>query len=148
MFQLPVCLALWALSPATKSPDNALKHITSTSPPAIVALVLFSFLSLSRLGLWIFDLTTQQLTQTMVAPSHRSAFAGVENSFVSFFELGNYVTAMILSRPSEFKYLATGSLAAVALSTLVYAGWVWKMRGHLVHWERLGKGCKCISGQR
>jgi hypothetical protein len=39
------------------------------------------------------------------------------------------------------------SWIAVAISTISYAGWVWKMRGHLVHWEKLGKGCKCAEAR-
>ncbi|KAI9738943.1 MAG: hypothetical protein M1818_005257 [Claussenomyces sp. TS43310] len=140
---IPVVVSLWALSP---NAEPAI--LISYSPPLLPALTLFTFLSMSRLGLWIFDLTTQQLTQTLVEPSQRLAFAGVENSFASTFELGNYVAAIIFSRPSEFTYLATGSLAAVGLSTLIYAGWVWKMRGHLLHWERVGKGCDCVSSRR
>ena len=107
--------------------------------------ILFFFLSISRLGLWVYDLTTQQLTQTMTIPSQRSSFTGVECSFVSLFELGHHVMTIILHRPEQFKWITLVSLMAVATSTAAYAGWVWKMRGHLVHWEKIGKACKCVE---
>jgi iron-regulated transporter 1 len=117
----------------------------SISSQPLLALVLFFFLSISRLGLWIYDLTTQQLTQTMTTPSQRSSFTGVEYSFVSLFELGQHILTIVLHRPEHFKWIALVSWIAVAISTVAYAGWVWKMRGHLVHWERLRKSCDCIN---
>jgi hypothetical protein len=47
----------------------------------------------------------------------------------------------VLSRPEEFRWLAVGSVVSVGVSTVCYAGWVRGRRGHLIHWERLGKGC-------
>lgn len=114
-----------------------------TSQPAL-AFILFFFLSVSRLGLWIYDLTTQQLTQTLTASSQRSSFTGVEYTFVSLFELAHHVITIVLHKPEQFKWIATMSLVAVTVSTVAYAGWVWRMRGHLVHWERLGKSCECV----
>lgn len=117
------------------------------SPSLLITTTIFAFLSLSRLGLWIFDLTTQQLTQTIVPSHQRSSFAGVENSFISFFELGQWVAGIVFSRPEDFKWLAVGSFAAVGVSLCLYAGWIWRRRGHLVHWDRLEKvlkGCKCV----
>lgn len=146
--QVPVLLALWSLSSGVTA--GSLPHLVSrllgsiTSQP-LLAFVLFFFLSLSRLGLWIYDLTTQQLTQTMTSPSQRSSFTGVEYSFVSMFELGQHIVAIVLHRPEQFKWIALMSWTAVAISTLIYAGWVWRMRGHLVHWERLSKSCECMK---
>ena len=126
------------------SPPGLLTRIVVLASPensTTAAVSLFTFLSLSRLGLWTFDLTIQELTQTRVPPHTRSSFAGTEMSFVSVFELGNSIAAAILSRPEDFRWLALGSLGAVGLSTCMYAIWVRQQRGHLVHWERIGKGC-------
>lgn len=90
-----------------------------------------------------FNLTTQQLTQTMTLPSQRSSFTGVEYSFVSLFALGHHIITLVFHRPEQFKWIALISLAAVAVGTVSYAGWVWKRRGHLVHWEKIGTACKC-----
>ncbi|KAI9644897.1 hypothetical protein NHQ30_006931 [Ciborinia camelliae] len=143
---IPVTLILWSLS--STIPSNPLPTLlTRMIPPTnsiLLPLLLFTTLSFSRLGLWIFDLTTQQLTQTLVSPTHRSSFTGCEYSLVAFFELGNNVMAMVWSRPEQFKWVALVSLGAVVLSAMLYAGWVRSVRGHLVHWEKMG-GCagKC-----
>jgi len=148
---VPVVFALWSLSTPTSSPTllPLLSCFLSPTSPLtahlLPALALFTFLSLSRLGLWVYDLTTQQLTQTMTPPSQRSAFAGVEYSFAAAFELAQNVAAIVVHQPQDFIWLAAGSWVAVAVSTAAYAGWVWRMRGHLVHWERIGKGCECAG---
>ena len=55
---------------------------------------------------------------------------------------------MIFAAPEQFKFLAVMSLGAVAISTVSYAGWVWWVRGHLVHWDRVGVcGYEC-KGRR
>ena len=146
--QLPVVFALWSLSPSTTPPSllAVLPRFMGQLPSqTLVAFILFFFLSISRLGLWVYDLTTQQLTQTMTESSQRSSFAGVEYSFVSLFELAHHVLTIILHRPEQFKWIAGISLLAVTTSTVAYAGWVWKMRGHLVHWEKIRTTCKCVE---
>jgi iron-regulated transporter 1 len=143
-----VIFVIWSFSSGI--PDRSLPHLFSrflssiTSQP-LLAFILFFFLSMSRLGLWIYDLTTQQLTQTMTSPSQRSSFTGVEYSLVSTFELVQHVVAIVLNRPEQFRWIALMGWTAVAVSTMIYAGWVWRMRGHLIHWERLGKSCECIK---
>ncbi|PBP27372.1 putative solute carrier family 40 (iron-regulated transporter) [Diplocarpon rosae] len=141
--QVPVVFALWSLSPGSTTVSYLPSLVTGFLPTqTVLAITLFFFLSLSRLGLWIYDLTTQQLTQTMTLPSQRSSFTGVEYSFVSLFQLLQNVATIFLSRPEDFKWIAIMSFGATVLSSVMYAGWVWKMRGHLVHWEKLGKGCR------
>ncbi|KAH7330255.1 Ferroporti-1 [Rhexocercosporidium sp. MPI-PUGE-AT-0058] len=153
---IPVVFALWSVSPTSpSSPEtgpgptlpNILTHIIPHPSPPLLAFALFTFLSLSRLGLWIYDLTTQQLTQTLTSPSSRSSFTGVEYSFVSLFELLQNIMTLVLSHPQDFRWIALVSLLAVGASTAMYAAWVSRMRGHLVHWERLGKGCECVVGR-
>ncbi|TVY26526.1 Solute carrier family 40 member [Lachnellula hyalina] len=146
---VPVVFALWSLSPDTTTTTTLSAIVSRILGPIasqpLLAFTLFFFLSISRLGLWIFDLTTQQLTQTMNPTSQRSSFTGVEYSFVSLFGLAQHIVAIVLHRPEQFKWIALMSLGATAISTVAHAGWVWKMRGHLVHWDRIGKGCECVK---
>ncbi|PQE25784.1 iron transporter protein [Rutstroemia sp. NJR-2017a BBW] len=148
---IPVTLILWILSTPSSTPLPAtVVRILPARPTArfslLLPLLLFTNLSFSRLGLWIFDLTTQQLTQTLVPSATRSSFTGCEYSLVAFFELGNFVMAMIWHRPEQFRWIALISLAAVGVSSVMYAEWVRRMRGHLVHWEKLAASCKCGRG--
>lgn len=140
-------LAIWYLrDPSIPSySDNSLTPILGLATPIasrpFAAIVMFTFLSVSRLGLWVFDLTTQEITQTHVAPEQRSSFAGTEMAFVSLFELSQWILGAIISKPEDFRWIALISTGAVGLSTGMYAFWVRRQRGHLMHWERIGKGC-------
>lgn len=111
------------------------------SPSLLTAAILFTFLSLSRLGLWTFDLCVQELDQVLVPAGSRASFAGTETAFSSLFELGQWILVATLSSPDQFVWVATVSLGAVGVSAVAYAGWHLRLRGHLVHWEKVGELC-------
>lgn len=147
---IPVVLALWAISAQY---DQAIGEDTRTALPRLSqgastptslsvgwSVVLFSFLSFSRLGVWIYDLTTQQLTQTLTHKTQRSSFAGVENAVVNVFEVLGAGAAIAFPRLEQYRWLALASLASVAVSWGMYAWWVRSQRSHLVHWEKIGSG--------
>ncbi|KAI1476152.1 Ferroporti-1 [Daldinia eschscholtzii] len=146
---VPVVLALWAISAQQNGTDNlfdiARRIVGEKVPPnAVWSFVLFSFLAFSRLGVWVFDLTTQQLTQTLIPEHQRSSFAGTENSVVNIFELLGAGTAIAFPRTEQYKWLAFASFVSVLISWVMYAGWVRRQRGHLIHWEKLAGGL-CVS---
>ncbi|KAI1339599.1 hypothetical protein F5Y15DRAFT_78269 [Xylariaceae sp. FL0016] len=145
---VPVVLALWAISAQFTESDSLSGFSRSimartVSLPIAWSLILFSFLAMSRLGVWVFDLSTQQLTQTLVPAHQRSSFAGVENSIVNMFEVLGAGVAIAFPETEQYGWLALASLAAVAISWLMYAGWVRSQRGHLVHWDKLGFSRPC-----
>jgi len=145
--QVPVVFAIFSISypppPATDTDDTTLILLLRSLPgPSLaIAIVLFTFLSISRLGLWSFDLCVQELDQVLVPAGQQAAFAGTETAFASLFELGQWVLVAILSSPDQFVWVAVLSLAAVALSAAMFAGWHLRLRGHLVHWDRMGGLC-------
>ncbi|EMR70684.1 putative solute carrier family 40 (iron-regulated transporter) protein [Eutypa lata UCREL1] len=118
---IPVVLAVWAIYPHPDSDSESSSPAAPPPPPSRAwSLALFAFLAFSRFGVWIFDLTTQQLTQTLVPAHERSTFAGVENSVVSVFELLGAGAAVALPRTAQFAYLALASFAAVAGAWAIY----------------------------
>ncbi|KAI0484780.1 hypothetical protein GGR56DRAFT_669298 [Xylariaceae sp. FL0804] len=134
---VPMVLAVFAISPSS---DTAAAAASSSSGPAAGAgwgVVLFAAMALSRFGVWAFDLTTQQLTQSLVCANQRAAFAGAEAAVVGVFELLGVAAAVALPRPPQYPYLALASLACVAAAWAATAAWVRRQRGHLVHWEKL-----------
>jgi iron-regulated transporter 1 len=90
----------------------------------VASLMLFFCLAASRLGRGIFSLTTQQLSQSQVPASLRSSFGGTELVFVSIFGLFHNIGAAIFSEPSQFGWLASGSVFAIAASVAMF---VWFM---------------------
>ncbi|EPE32568.1 hypothetical protein GLAREA_07702 [Glarea lozoyensis ATCC 20868] len=128
---LPVLLSISLLSSTSASPSSLNLFLTF--------LTLFLPLSLSRLGLWTYDLTTTQLVQTLHPSTSLSAFSGAENTFIAFFELTQHVCGIIWARPEDFVWIASVGVGSVGVSAVLYAGWVRRVRGHLVHWRW---GCK------
>lgn len=84
---------------------------------------MFSFLCLSRLGLWVFDISIQELSQICVRADSLASFAGTNMSFVAAFELCQWVLVAIVSRPEEFIWLGTVSAATVAGALGLYVFW-------------------------
>jgi len=84
----------------------------------------------------------QELDQLLVPASAASSFAGTEAAFTSLFELGQWALVAALSSPEMFGTVAVISVSSVAVSVLAYTAWVWRLRGHLVHWERVCGGLK------
>ncbi|MCJ1357628.1 MAG: hypothetical protein MMC33_007624 [Icmadophila ericetorum] len=161
---IPVVIVVFQITPAASIPgplstflsrylqtseQTSASFSTILSNPISLTLptiAMFAFLATSRLGLWTFDLTTQEITQTRAPPSMRSSFAGTEASFVALFEILQWTFAAAYSDPEQFKWLALGSLGVVGLAAAGYAGWVRWRRGHLVHWEKVGCGCQKLDG--
>ena len=100
---------------------------------------------LSRIGLWSFDLTAQLLVQNSVNASQRGSFSATESSLQNFFELCTFATTIIWSRPEQFRYPATISLAAIFVAAACYARYVRLERGHLLH---MPPCCESITGYK
>lgn len=89
---------------------------------------------LSRLGLWGFDLCTQIIIQEDVEEEKRGAFSATESAWQSTFEMCSYMSTIVLSRPDQFSYPASGSVLAVVGAWAMYTRFVVERRGHLIHW--------------
>uniref|UniRef100_D8QH90 Solute carrier family 40 member n=1 Tax=Schizophyllum commune (strain H4-8 / FGSC 9210) TaxID=578458 RepID=D8QH90_SCHCM len=94
---------------------------------------------ISRVGLWGYDLSAQVIIQEEVEAEHRGTFATVEASWQSAFELCAYGSTVVFSRPEQFRWPALMSCAAVFSAGGLYALFVRKRRGHLLHLS------KCIE---
>ncbi|PVI00807.1 hypothetical protein DM02DRAFT_707097 [Periconia macrospinosa] len=88
---------------------------------------------LSRVGLWGFDLCAQNIVQEEVDEDNRGAFSTVEASFQNFFELLSYASTIAFSKPNQFQWPVVITVGAVYTAGGLYAVFVRKRRGHLVH---------------
>jgi iron-regulated transporter 1 len=88
---------------------------------------------LSRIGLWGFDLCAQSIVQEEVDEDSRGAFSTVEASFQNLFELLSYVSTIAFARPDQFQWPVVISVGAVYVAGGLYAVFVRKRRGHLMH---------------
>ncbi|KAG8809564.1 hypothetical protein FRC17_003382 [Serendipita sp. 399] len=105
-------------------------------------------MALSRIGLWSFDLVQLQLLQeSLTNHPRKNALTALQLSLQNVFDLTKYALVLGLNKPSQFKWTALVSWIAVFTATetvvgkyikgVVYSTYVYKMRGHLLHWQLL-----------
>ncbi|XP_071965972.1 solute carrier family 40 member 1-like [Antedon mediterranea] len=99
--------------------------------------LLFAGMILSRTGLWMFDLTVTQLLQENVAESERGVVGGIQNSLNCFMDMLHFVVVIIAPQPESFGVLIFISVMFVTMAGILYSAYVYRVRGHLFHPEKL-----------
>ena len=85
--------------------------------------ILMASMSISRVGLWAFDLVITQLTQEGVCEKDRGSFGGAQTaSYQAFYVVVNLM-GMIFPNPAQFVVVVTYSVAVVLCSALIYSKW-------------------------
>lgn len=129
LFLVPTTIALFVLnhdidsSPSLASDRDPPSPLTTSTSMAAAAIAFWSFLSLSFLGRWTYDLAATQLTQMLVPATHRAAFGGTEQAIVSIISLVHWVAAAIWHHQTDFVWLAFASALAVGGATIAFVGW-------------------------
>lgn len=103
----------------------------------MASLLLISGVAASRLGLWLFDLSVTQLMQESVPVAERGVVGGVQRSLQSLMDMLTYAVGMVIVRPQDFGITICMSYGAVLTSALLYSMHVYRVRGHLFHFDRL-----------
>ncbi|GAB2235938.1 hypothetical protein Droror1_Dr00026383 [Drosera rotundifolia] len=101
------------------------------------AYMLMGGVAASRLGLWMFDLAVLRQMQDQVSESDRCVVGGVQNSLQSTLDMMGYVMGILVSDPKDFWKLVIVSFLLVTLAALLYTLYVWRVRKHLFHFEKL-----------
>lgn len=146
--QLPVIVILWTLSRQLSTESPGIQAQTSSNPHLVSSLILFAFLSLSRIGHWMFDLMIQELKQVEVPETQRSTFAGTEQSFRAFFELSHWGATIVWSRPQGFRWLALGSWAVLGIAATMFGVWSYSARRNKVPDEVGYEGVPMVDIER
>ncbi|KAL2919376.1 hypothetical protein HK105_201020 [Polyrhizophydium stewartii] len=154
VWQQTVCLAPAVLS-FWVSPNLA------SSSAWLSPALFFGGVTLSRWGLWTFDLAQMQIFQERQGLARRlsevrgglilTAFvlsvaeidvgllSGVQLSLQNVFDLLGYVTTIIWHNPDDFWIPAVISFGAVLSAAITFSAYARKVRGHLVHMDRVAR---------
>lgn len=131
----PIRTGIWCLSWQSLCLSLAVlpfyaTHLTSSAP----IILLITFTLLSRPGLFAYDLTAQLLIQNSLSGNpNAGTFSTTESALQNFFELLSFVSTIIFPEPSQFRSPAAISLCATIAAAAVYACYVRRRRGHLIH---------------
>jgi len=100
-------------------------------------LVLLTGIILARFGLWVVDLTINQLLQEKVAEDVRGVVNGVQDSLNNTLDLLKCILVIILPAQETFALLIFASFLSVNFGWFMYALYSRSQRGHLFHFCRL-----------
>ncbi|KAH7626172.1 hypothetical protein B0T09DRAFT_51125 [Sordaria sp. MPI-SDFR-AT-0083] len=107
------------------------KGYEATSLMSAVGLVVA--VAFSRVGLWGFDLSVQNIVQDEVQDDRRGIFSSVEASFQNMFDMLAWALTIIWSSPNSFQWPIVISVAAVYVAGGLFAQFLRRRRGHLLH---------------
>lgn len=85
----------------------------------------------SRIGLWVFDISTTQLFQLHVDEEVRGLVGGVQQSLNALFGMFSFVLGILIPDPAYFHYYVSVGYVSVGLSVLCYAAGVYSRRDKL-----------------
>merc|ERR550517_1809464 len=111
-------------------------------------IVFLSGIILARFGLWVVDLTVNQLLQEKVEEEVRGVVNGVQESLNNSLDLAKCILVILLPAEETFGLLIIASFTSVSLGWLLYALYSRQQRGHLFHFQRLAASLSCIPHQQ
>jgi Ferroportin1 (FPN1) len=87
---------------------------------SISVAMLITGVCLSRVGLWVFDITIAQLMQEFIPENVRGVCGGSQQALNAFFMLGSFALGLIFPDPHDFWIYALVGYIAIALAMLFY----------------------------
>ncbi|RXW12356.1 hypothetical protein EST38_g13497 [Candolleomyces aberdarensis] len=135
-----VSLQLVKISGGSSSPDTTLPPTQPISPG--LAAALFGGMALSRIGLWMFDLSQLQILQeSLESHPRRNRLTSIQFTLQNVFDMAKFALTIGLAKPSQFRWAGLVSVGAVFVGGLLYIfGYARRVRGHIApHWKWLEK---------
>lgn len=90
-----------------------------------MALLIFG-VCMSRIGLWVFDISVTQLMQELIPDGVRGVVGGTQQSLNAFFSLLTFALCLVFPDPKEFHIYVAAGYSAVGLAAILYAFGVYR----------------------
>merc|ERR1719228_1669382 len=102
------------IKPDTKDTND--RSTTDCSNPSFISVsVLVTGIILARYGLWVTDLSVNQVQQVQVEQHKRGVVGGVQSSLNNFFNMTKFLLVILLPNPNTFGILIILSFIFVSL---------------------------------
>ncbi|UJR25582.1 hypothetical protein I4U23_006926 [Adineta vaga] len=98
----------------------------------VSVLLLIIGITFNRFGLWVVDLTVNQLQQERVPEDIRGRIGGTQSALNQFFDMLRYILIIILPKMPEFGYHVCLSVLSVFTASLIYTIWSCSSSSQLV----------------
>jgi len=98
----------------------------------ISVLLLVLGITVNRFGLWLADLTVNQLQQERVPEDIRGLIGGTQQSLNQFFDMLRYILIIVLPRMHQFGFHVCLSVLSVFTASLIYTIWSCSTSSQLV----------------
>lgn len=95
----------------------------------------------ARFGLWLVDLSVNQILQEEVEESNRGAINGVQHALNMFMDLIKYGLVILLPSPETFGFLSLVSFTVICAGWASYAVYSWKKRRHILPFHQYFHNC-------
>lgn len=91
--------------------------------PRLRLMMLVWGLTLSRYGLWTFDLSVNQIIQETAEPASLGAVNGVQGALQALFQMLAYLAGALNPSLHKFVWLMAGSCCVVATAAMLYTAY-------------------------
>ena len=105
---------------SSSSPTSSQESSSSSPMNELSILMLVFGVCASRIGLYGFDITMNQLIQLNTAAHSRGVVGAVQESLNAFFDIQSYVCGLFFSDIDGFQYLVAIGYSFVGLSMIIY----------------------------
>jgi iron-regulated transporter 1 len=79
-----------------------------------------AIICISRLGLWVIDITVTQLQQQEIPEQYRCLMGGVQEALNACFHIVAFVFGLLFPHPDDFIYISLSGCLSVSLAFIVF----------------------------
>jgi len=107
--------------------------------------LLMAGITAARFGLWLIDLTVNQIVQEEVEEQQRGAINGTQHALNMAMDLIKYGLVILFPSPEMFGFLILASFTTICLGWGSYAVYSFRKRHHILPFHQYFKNCAPVN---